>query len=88
MTQTNHDCLMDSVPEKVCKYFDQAIDEIIEIELGKCRSEWNLTAKENERIVTHYPTIHARNRLFTSYVDMHMKSSHAVLFDICYGGGC
>ena len=94
VTQTNHDCLMDPMSMKVCKYFDLALAEIAETELGKCRSEWNLKAKDNERIVSHYPTIHARNRLFTKYVDIHVKrrvvdkeNNHPVLFDICYGTG-
>ncbi|XP_038063034.1 uncharacterized protein LOC119733725 [Patiria miniata] len=93
-TQKNHECLMLDVSDKVERYFDKAVDDILETGLGKCRSEWNTTAKENKRIVSQYSTIHARNRLFTKYVDMHVKkrveepeNGRAVLYNICHIDG-
>ncbi|XP_038048128.1 uncharacterized protein LOC119722151 [Patiria miniata] len=93
-TQKNHECLMLDVSDKVERYFDKAVDDILETGLGKCRLEWNTTAKENKRIVSQYSTIHARNRLFTKYVDMHVKkrveepeNGRAVLYNICHIDG-
>ncbi|XP_038048703.1 uncharacterized protein LOC119722554 [Patiria miniata] len=94
-TQKNHECIMLDMSEKVEKFFDHAVDNILETELGKCRSEWNLTAKDNNRIVSCYSTIHARNRLFTKYVNMHVEkkvdepeNGRAVLYNICHADIC
>lgn len=87
VTQTNHECMMDSVSHKVSKYFDLVLDEVVDSDLEKLRSEWNKIAKENDRIVNQFPTVHARNRLFYSYVDKRITKSHSDLYDICYGDG-
>ena len=87
VSQTNHECMMDTLQMKVNKYFDDALDEIVDSDLRKFRSEWNKKAEENERIVNQFPTLHSRNRIFTSYVDERITKSHAVLFDICFADG-
>ena len=84
VTQTNHNCLMDSQSEKVEKYFMLALEEIVAAKMGQYRREWNIKAKNNSHIVAQFPTIKARNALFTAYVDMHVKKSEDdVLFNIC-----
>ena len=84
VTQTNHNCLMDSQSEKVEQYFVLAVDEIVDTQMGKYRREWNIKAQNNSHIVAQFPTIQARNDLFTAYVDMHVKQSESdVLYNIC-----
>ena len=88
VTQLNHECTMDSLSDKVGKYFFEALDEVASKELGKCRLEWNLKARENDKLASRFPTIFDTNRVFDEYVKMHVKidpvSEHSVLFDVCY----
>ena len=83
-----HECTMDSLSDKVGKYFFEALDEVASKELGKCRLEWNLKVRENDKRASRFPTIFDTNRVFDEYVKMHVKidpvSEHSVLFDVCY----
>ena len=90
-TQKNHHCLMMDQSEKVERFFDRAVDRILETDIDKCRSEWHLKAKENRRIVAQFKTVHARNRLFANYVVMHVEkkanepeNGRSVLYNICH----
>lgn len=90
VTQRNHECLMDAMPEKVARYFKDALREIVDRELSKCRMDWNIQASGNKKISTHFPTISDTNRVFDKYVAMHVKRTalveeekQNVLFDIC-----